>query len=174
VPPPRYGDESPTPLLADPSVRHADAFHRDAGKAYDNYRSWLAGRELVGAPYPLFAAELDDVFAEADFLLALRAEAAHRYDVYSHGFTAATVARFRGRFGGALSAGLVASETQMLVHATTTCLAFCGFRPLHRSPLQLRSMKPKPLEGSTARWAGAPTSSPFPTTRRSSDSRANR
>jgi hypothetical protein len=107
VPPPRYEDESPTPLLADPSLRHADAFDRDAGKAYDDYRSWLAGRELVGARYPLFAAELDDVFAEADFLLALRAEAAHRYGVYSHGFTAASVARFRGRLGdGALRAGL--------------------------------------------------------------------
>lgn len=92
-------DEAPTALLADPSVRHADAFDRDARKAYDDYRSWLAARELVSARYPLFAAELDDVFAEADFLLALRAEAAHRYGVYSHGFTAATVARFRGRLG---------------------------------------------------------------------------
>lgn len=107
IPPPRYEDETPTPVLADPSLRHADAFDRDAGKAYDDYRSWLAGRELVGARYPLFAAELDDVFAEADFLLALRAEAAHRYGVYSHGFTRATVARFRGRLGdGAFRAGL--------------------------------------------------------------------
>ena len=107
--PSRYEDESPTPLLADPSVRHADAFDRDAGKAYDDYQSWLAGRELVGARYPLFAAELDDVFAEADFVLALRAEAAHRYGVYSHGFTAATVARFRGRLGDAAFRGGLAS-----------------------------------------------------------------
>lgn len=107
VPPPRYEDETPTPLLADPSLRHADAFDRDAAKAYDDYQSWLAGRGLVGARYPLFVAELHEVFAEADFLLALRAEAAHRYGVYSHGFTRATVARFRGRLDhGAFRAGL--------------------------------------------------------------------
>jgi hypothetical protein len=78
------------------------------------------GRELVVARYPLFAAELDDAFAEADFLRALRAEAAHRYGAYSHG--GATVARFRGRLGdGALRAGLASLFGVRVADLDATC-----------------------------------------------------
>lgn len=94
---PRSGDEPAPPLLADPSIRHPDAYDRDARRGYESHRSWLAERELIRSRYPLLADELDDAFAEADFLLALRAEAVHSYGVYSHGFTRSTVARFRAR-----------------------------------------------------------------------------
>ena len=107
IPPPYYEDTPSTPLLADPSLRHADAFGGDAGKTYDDYYSWLAKQELAEARYPLFAAELDNVFAEGDFLLALRAEALNRDGLYTHGFTRSTVARFRGRLNdGAFRASL--------------------------------------------------------------------
>ena len=68
--------------------------------------------------YPLFAAELDEVFAEADFLLALLTSAAIRWEVYSQGLGSASVTRFRRRVadrrGRAQLAGLFgATEGQL-------------------------------------------------------------
>jgi hypothetical protein len=93
---PRHEEDVPTPLLADSSLRHADMYGRSADKAYEDYRSWLAERELLAQRSPLLLAELDLVFPEADVLLALLT-ATTRGSVYAHGLTAQTVMRFRGR-----------------------------------------------------------------------------
>jgi hypothetical protein len=92
----RYEDRLPAPLLADTGLRHPDVFGQDADKGYQDYREWLRTSDLIGC-YPLFAAELDEIFAEADFLIALRTACASRWNVYSHGFSGATVIRLRGR-----------------------------------------------------------------------------
>lgn len=97
VPPPRHGDEVLAPLLADRSLRHVDIYDGHAGRAYSDYYSWLSGSELIQTRYPIFAAELEHLFPEADFLLALRAEGVHGSGLYSHGFTREVVARFRAR-----------------------------------------------------------------------------
>ena len=99
--PSRYDDQLSPPLLADSSLRHADVFERHAGKGYADYRGWLERRDLIHERYPLFAAELAEVFAEADFILALRSAAALRWELYSEGFTSATVGRFHARLADA-------------------------------------------------------------------------
>lgn len=96
VPTPQYEGDKGLPLLADTTLRHPDALGTDAGAAYIDYQTWLAGRELMNR-YALLIAEVDDVFAEADFLLAMRTAVTRDRDVYSVGFTPMTVARFRGR-----------------------------------------------------------------------------
>jgi len=95
--PSRYDERVPSPLLADSGLRHPDVFERHADKAYVDYRDWLGRRELIGERYALFAEELEDMFAEADVLLALRAAAATEWDIYSHGLNSATVRRLRPR-----------------------------------------------------------------------------
>jgi hypothetical protein len=95
--PSRYDEGVPTPLLGDSALRHPDVFTRHADKAYIDYREWLAGRQIIGERYPVFAEELEDVFAEADVWLALRSAAATQWDVYSHGLSSATVRRIRAR-----------------------------------------------------------------------------
>jgi hypothetical protein len=94
---PRHEEDIPNPLLADPSLRHADLYGRSADRAFEDYRSWLSEQRLLADRYPLFLAELDVVFAEADVLLALLSASATARDVYSHGLTAHTVHRFRAR-----------------------------------------------------------------------------
>jgi hypothetical protein len=94
---PRHEEELPAPLLAHPSLRHADVYGRSADKAYEDYRVWLSERSLLVKRYPLLLAELDVIFPEADVLLALLAASATRRAVYSHGLTAETVNRFRAR-----------------------------------------------------------------------------
>jgi hypothetical protein len=98
---PRHEEDVPAPLLADPSLRHADIYGRSADKAYEDYRVWLSERNLLVKQYPLFLAELDIIFPEADVLLALVAASTTGRRVYSHGLTAETVNRFRARFGQA-------------------------------------------------------------------------
>jgi len=116
-------EDASTSMFADPSLRHADAFDRHAGNTYEDYKSWLAGRELILARYPLLVAELDDVFAEADFLLALRAEAENSYGVYSHGFTHATVNRFRRRLADREFAAGLASLFSVAISELDATLA---------------------------------------------------
>jgi hypothetical protein len=105
--PPREGDFEAPSLLADPLLRVSDVFGTQGGPAFEDYRRWLEERPLIER-YPLFAAELDDVFAEADFLLALRVAAARPKNVSSVGFTAKSVASFRGRLADPKQAAGVA------------------------------------------------------------------
>ena len=95
---PLHEEDIPGPLLANPSLRHADIYGRTADRAYEDYRAWLQERSLLNERYALFLAELDAIFAEADVLLALlSASATTRGRVYSHGLTAQTVNRLRAR-----------------------------------------------------------------------------
>jgi hypothetical protein len=79
----------------------------NASVTYLDYRGWLADRELVQGRYPMFFVELDGLFAEADFLLALLTQevAGRATSVYSQGLSESTVALFRSRMQDASTVG---------------------------------------------------------------------
>jgi hypothetical protein len=102
-----YDLEHPIPILADSRLRHATLVSRDASVTYLDYHGWLADRELVKVRYPMFFVELDGLFAEADFLLALLTQqvAGRATSVYSQGLSESTVALFRSRMEDASTVG---------------------------------------------------------------------
>lgn len=77
-------------------LRYPDPLGGGAVRSFENYRDWLKERPLVQERYPLFTADFEAAFAEADFLLALRA-GRDRSRLYSMGFDQDTVARFVAR-----------------------------------------------------------------------------
>jgi hypothetical protein len=70
----------------------------NAGNSYEHYRNWLSERPLVTDAVALFAAELDETFAEADLLLALRMISITRHRTYSGGAQPFAVPRLADRF----------------------------------------------------------------------------
>ncbi len=100
-------DNQTVPLIALMSLRYPEALGGHAGRSFDDYREWISSLDLVLERYPLFAAELDTAFAEADMVLALRA-ALKRGRVYSRGLDAETVRRFALRARDAQHRGSLA------------------------------------------------------------------
>jgi hypothetical protein len=84
-------------LVSSTPLRHPDALERSAGKSFTHYSEWLAGRELVGQCYPLFAAELQACINEADLLLAMLATAERDRGIYCEPLNRETVERVRVR-----------------------------------------------------------------------------
>ena len=83
------------PVIALTALRYPDALDGDPGYTFRDYHSWLAGLELLER-YPLFLAEFDAVFLEADLLLAMYA-GRFRTRVFSCGHERVTVNRFIAR-----------------------------------------------------------------------------
>jgi hypothetical protein len=91
-------DTEGVPMFARRAFRYPDALSRNAGNSYEHYRTWLAERPLVAERLPLFVTGLDDLFAEADMLLALRMISVVHSRTYSGGVEAPTVRRLADRF----------------------------------------------------------------------------
>jgi hypothetical protein len=91
-------DREGVPLFGRSEFRYPHVLGGNAGNSYEHYRSWLSERALVAERLPLFAAELDDIFAETDLLLALRMISVVKHRTYSGGADAPTVRRLSDRF----------------------------------------------------------------------------
>ncbi len=83
------------PVVALISLRHPDAFDRDADKTFRDYHGWLSALPLLER-YPMFAAEFDAALLEGDLLLAMQT-GRFRGGVYSRGRERDTVRRLAAR-----------------------------------------------------------------------------
>lgn len=92
-----FSNNETAPLIALTSLRYPDALGGNAGQSFETYRDWLRALPVVTERYPLFSAEFEDVFGEADLLLALLLTQ-QRGRVYSLGRTRRTVPRLARRF----------------------------------------------------------------------------
>jgi hypothetical protein len=86
------------PVFGRREFRYPHVLDGNAGNSYEHYRSWLSERAFAGERLPLFAAELDDIFAETDLLLALRMMSVVQHRTYSGGAEAPVVRRLSDRF----------------------------------------------------------------------------
>lgn len=71
------------PVFGCRAFRYPSALGSKASRSYEHHLSWLQERRLVQERFPLFAATLDEVFAETDLLLALRMIAYLDHRTYS-------------------------------------------------------------------------------------------
>lgn len=88
-----------TPIFARRAFRYPQALDGNAGNSYKHYYNWLRERSLVKDRLPLFAASLDQAFAETDLLLALRMVGHINHRTYSGGVSTETIRRLQRRFG---------------------------------------------------------------------------
>jgi hypothetical protein len=78
--------------------RYPQALGGNAGRSYEHYLSWLRERRLVQDRLPMFAAVLEEVFAETDLLLALCMIGYLNRRTYSGGVARGTIHRLAHRF----------------------------------------------------------------------------
>jgi len=91
-----FGSGEIEPLIGLQSLRYPDALAGNAGRSFEDYRTWLQELPLVAERYPLLASEIDEVFREADVVLAmLLGQRGGR--IYSMGLDTATVRRLARR-----------------------------------------------------------------------------
>jgi len=91
-------DQNGVPAFGRTEFRYPSVLAGNAGNSYEHYRTWLAERPLVTERLPFFAADLDDVFAETDLLLALRMISVVQHRTYSGGAESPAVRRLADRF----------------------------------------------------------------------------
>ncbi len=91
-------DQDGVPAFGRTEFRYPHALSGNAGNSYEHYRSWLTERALVAERLPLLATGLNDFFAEADLLLALRMISVVHRRTYSGGAEAPTIRRLADRF----------------------------------------------------------------------------
>ncbi len=103
-----FSNDDAIALIGLTSLRYPNALGGNARLSFENYHDWLADLELIGQSYPLFSAEFDDVFREADVFLAMRS-AADRGRAHSVALDTATVRRLARRLRDAKHRAAIAA-----------------------------------------------------------------